>query len=227
MDENEEIIGEQPQSVETSSLEENENGSPATNPAEIEDKAEQSEAERGVPIGKFKSVEDLYQAYNNLQAEFTRKSQRLSLLEKDKTNEMAQSNDLDKQFQMFLSQNQEAFAYGDELKNRVEQNESLKNADSPYEKAWAELLYEKLSAPNKAKEPLVQNLILKDNELKNLVIENYVKVVEYEKDKIIVKMPEGLTPIVMSSSGERVTNVATPKPDTFEQAKRVVLDLLS
>ena len=36
------------------------------------------------------------------------------------------------------------------------------------------------------------------------------------------------TPFVFSASeGERVTKPASPKPDSFEQAKQVVLDLLS
>ena len=43
--------------------------------------AEQETTTDGSPIGKFKSVEALYSAYNNLQAEFTRKCQKLSELE--------------------------------------------------------------------------------------------------------------------------------------------------
>ena len=79
------------------------------------------------------------------------------------------------------------------------------------------MIYEKLSNPNRTKEPLVRNLILKDEELKNLIIENYMKQLQEQK-----------TPIVMtSSSGERVTKTVTPKPDTFEDAKKVVLDLFS
>ncbi len=37
----------------------------------------------GSPIGKFKSVDALYSAYNNLQAEFTKKCQKLSELQKE------------------------------------------------------------------------------------------------------------------------------------------------
>ena len=37
----------------------------------------------GSPIGKFKSVDALYSAYNNLQAEFTKKCQKLSDLQKE------------------------------------------------------------------------------------------------------------------------------------------------
>lgn len=211
-------VGEQPENIETSqNLEENVVGSPEQVLQESESATISSEAERGVPIGKFKSVDDLFEAYNNLQAEFTRKSQRLSQLEKDKMSESSQDNVIENKFQTFLSKNQEAVVYADEIKSRAMQSESLKNDDACFDIVWAEMLYEKLSGPNKAKEPIVQNLVLKDEELKNLVIENYMKQLQEQK-----------TPVIMSSnSGERVTKTVAPKPDSFEQAKKIVLDLLS
>lgn len=211
-------VGEQPESIEPSqNLEENVAGSPEQVLQESESATISSEAERGVPIGKFKSVDDLFEAYNNLQAEFTRKSQRLSELEKDKMSETSQDNVIENKFQTFLSKNQEAAVYADEIKSRAMQSESLKNDDACFDIVWAEMLYEKLSGPNKAKEPIVQNLVLKDEELKNLVIENYMKQLQEQK-----------TPVIMSSnSGERVTKTVAPKPDSFEQAKKIVLDLLS
>lgn len=211
-------VGEQPENIEPSqNLEENVVGSPEQVLQESESATISSEAERGVPIGKFKSVDDLFEAYNNLQAEFTRKSQRLSELEKDKMSESSQDNVIENKFQTFLSKNQEAAVYADEIKSRAMQSESLKNDDACFDIVWAEMLYEKLSGPNKAKEPIVQNLVLKDEELKNLVIENYMKQLQEQK-----------TPVIMSSnSGERVTKTVAPKPDSFEQAKKIVLDLLS
>ncbi|MBE7076135.1 MAG: hypothetical protein E7375_03635 [Clostridiales bacterium] len=206
-------IGEQPQSVEPCE-QDNETGSLSGQMQGLNEQ-DTNEAERGVPIGKFKNAEDLYEAYNNLQAEFTRKCQRLSALEKDKML-ISPEEKLEEEFNAFLSQNEDATLYADELKARVLQDESLKNQDAPFDKAWTQMLYEKLSGPNKTKEPLVRNLILKDNELKNLIIENYVK-----------QLQEQQRPIVMSSSGERVTKVVAPKPDSFEQAKKVVLDMFS
>ena len=208
------IFGEQPETVETS-LEVNVESSPQEAEQEVEPTL--SEAERGVPIGKFKSVDDLYDAYNNLQAEFTRKCQRLAEIEKEKTSENSQ-NTVENNFNEFLSKNQEAVLYVDEIKKRATQNESLKNDKDAFDKAWASILFEKLTSPNKAKEPLVQNFVLHDNDLKNLVIENYMKQLQEQK-----------TPVVMSSgAGERVTaKPVTPKPDSFEQAKQVVLDMFS
>jgi len=180
--------------------------------------ASKSEAERGVPIGKFKSVDDLFEAYNNLQSEFTRKCQRLAELEKDKMSERAEGEEkLQSAFQTFLANNPEAFSYADEIKARVATEEGLKNESSSYDRVWADIVMQKLYSPNKAEEPLVQDLLLKDAQLKNLIIENYVK-----------QLHDNQTPVVISTkTGERVTKVVTPQPDSFEQAKKVVLDLFS
>lgn len=211
--EEENKIEEQPEMLETSVEDKNMGSSEGLQ--EVEPNI--SEAERGVPIGKFKKVEDLFEAYNNLQAEFTRKCQRLSALEKEKIAQETEETSAQKSLEQFLSTKQEAVLYAQELKDRVQQDESLQKDEDPYGKAWANILYEKLSGPNIAKEPLVKNLILKDEELKNLVIENYVEQIKKQN-----------TPIVMSSnSGERVTKVVAPKPDSFEEAKKVVLDLFS
>lgn len=203
--ENEEMLGEQP--IE---------GSPMENFEQTESEAEQSEAERGVPIGKFKSVDDLYHAYNSLQSEFTKKCQKLAEIEKDKT-QVPSDEQLEENFKAFLLENQEAYSYVDEIKGRVMSDEKLKIQEKPFDKVWAEMLFEKLSSPNKVNEPMVQNLILKDEKIKDLVIQNYVMGLEQNK-----------APLVMSSgSGERVAHAATPKPDSFEEAKKVALDLLS
>ena len=184
---------------------------------EIVEKTEKSEAERGVPIGKFKSVEDLYQAYNNLQSEFTKKCQKLSELEKDKMQTPAPERDFDAEFKAFLLENPEAYSFAEEVKSKALQDEQSKAEEKPFDKVWKQMIYEKISAPNRAQEPVVQALVLGDDELKNLVIENYVKQLQERKN-----------PIIMSSnSGERVTKPVTPKPDSFEKAKEVVLNLLS
>ena len=215
MEENEELM-EQSQAVQTE-VSEDKNDSIAEDLA-VQDEQSLVEAERGVPTKKFKSVEDLERAYESLQAEFTRKCQRLSELEKkDKTTATLPERNLDEEFKLFLLDNQEAFLYADEIKSRVENDESLKKTSSPFEKVWADMLIRKFNDPNRANDEFVKNLILKDNDLKTMVVEDYMKDLKAKN-----------TPFVFSASeGERVTKPASPKPDSFEQAKQVVLDLLS
>ena len=175
------------------------------------------EAEKGETIGKFKSVEALLDAYNNLEKEFTKKSQRLSQLEKDKTVEEENLNEeLDKKFHSFLSSNLEAESFGDELKEKVQSDDNLKKMDDPFGYVWAEMIFEKLKNPNQD-EKVLNNYILKNESLKNMVIENYVN-----------QLTENKSPIKISSSGKRVgTTVSTQKPETLKDAKKFLLDLLS
>ena len=175
------------------------------------------EAEKGETIGKFKSVEALLDAYNNLEKEFTKKSQRLSQLEKDKTVEEENLNEeLDKKFHSFLSSNLEAESFGGELKEKVQSDDNLKKMDDPFGYVWAEMIFEKLKNPNQD-EKVLNNYILKNESLKNMVIENYVN-----------QLTENKSPIKISSSGKRVgTTVSTQKPETLKDAKKFLLDLLS
>ena len=211
-----ETFEEQPQAVEPLQEDNGCDSSKETAMSQVESMPEESEAERGVPVGKFKNVDDLYQAYNNLQAEFTRKSQRLAELEKDKIAQTQQFEKTEEEFKQFLADNQEAFSYATEIKKRVAENTSLKNAERPFEKAWAEILTEKLRQENKMS--FFENLINNDENLKNLIIENYIKQLQSQQK----------SPVVISSgSGERATKVAPVKPDSFEEAKKIDFDLFS
>ncbi len=208
--ENDEIFGEQPSEIEPS-IEEDLAGSPSETQEEVE--PAQVEAEKGADLGKFKNVDELVKAYNSLQAEFTKKSQKLAEVLKDKVTQDSTPS-LESGLESFLSKNQEAAFYVDELKERVSHLESFD--EGAFENAWAGILYEKLSSSGKAKEPIIQKII-KDDEIQDLVVKNYVKQLQKQQ-----------TPIVMSNcAGERVAKPVTPKPDTFEDAKKVVLDLLS
>ncbi len=176
-----------------------------------------NEAERDVPIGKFDSVEHLLNAYEHLQAEFTRKSQKLADLEREKASEEPSTEQKQNEaFRSFLLKNQNAVFYADELKSRVKNTENGCDEKS-FENAWAELLYEKLSSKDKAKDPLVQNFVLSDDDLTNFVVKNYVKQIQGQK-----------TPIVMASNnGEKLTKPAPKRPDSFESAKKMAIDLFS
>ena len=123
---------------------------------------------------------------------------------------------LNEEFKAFLLENQEAYSYADEIKAKVFADDEIKMQKRPFDTVWAGMLYEKLRSSNKANEPMVQNLILKDEEIKNLVIENYMK-----------DLAQNKTPFVMSSeTGERVAEVVTQKPDSFEKAKQIAISLL-
>lgn len=206
--EEEKLFGEQPEDVETC-LQENSEGSPSE---ELDEETGTiSEAEKGVTLGKFKNVNDLYDAYNSLQKEFTRKSQKLAELEKE-TAMPSLEEKKDSALKSFLSNNSQAVSYTQELISRV----GDQCDEASFKHAWADILYEKLTCSDKAQEPIIQNLI-SDDEIQTMVIKSYVKQLQEQK-----------IPIVMSSgSGERVTKTVAPKPDNLEAAKQAALDLFS
>lgn len=170
------------------------------------------EAERGVPIGKFKSVDDLYAAYNNLQAEFTRKSQKLAELEKEKAHN--QTSDKESCLQAFLFKNQQAIPYVSELDRRLGEQAVSEQA---YEKIWADYVYEKLSGKDISKEPLVQDIVLKDDKLQEMIIKRYVEQIHQNRAPVVMQ----------SSAGEKITTPVMEKAKTFSDAKLRALDLLS
>lgn len=179
-------------------------------------------------LGKFKSVEALMDAYNSLQAEFTKKCQALSELKKDKTEKeeaVKEDFDADKEivndeilnddnFNQFLLENSEAQEYAEEIKEKV----SSDNLNpSPYEVAWAKVLIGKLKDKTENSDKIINQYVLSNENVKNKIIESYLS--ELSKAK---------TPMVISSqSGERVSGVMPDAPKTLKEAKKIVNKMFS
>lgn len=178
---------------------------------------EESKAENGEKVGKFKNVEALLDAYNNLEKEFTKKSQRLAEFEKDKMEEEKElDSQVDNKLKTFLSSNGEANSYSEELKKRVLENESLKKMDDPFSYVWAEMIFEKLKGSSET-DGEVANYVLGNEKLKNIVLEKYVN-----------QLTENKSPIKISSAGKRVaTSTATQKPQNLKDAKDYLKNLFS
>lgn len=153
-------------------------------------------------LGKFKSVQDLMDAYNSLQGEFTRKCQLLSQALKDKTDEENASED---GLNSFLEENDKAKNYEDEIKNLVKENPSV-----TYEDAWGRAVLNRLkSDENNSSDPLINEYVLSNEELKNKVIEDYLE-----------RLKGTNVPYMMtSSSGERLYNVVPDAPASLEEAR--------
>ncbi len=185
---------------------------------EIEESmAEEGKADKGETIGKFKNVEALLDAYNNLEKEFTKKSQRLAEFEKDKMEEEKELDaKVEEKLKTFLSSNGEANSFSDELKKRVLENESLKKMDDPFSFVWAEMVFEKLKGTNQADRG-VADYVFNNENLKNMVLEKYVN-----------QLTENKAPIKISSSGKRVaSNIATNAPHSLKEAKDYLKNLFS
>lgn len=167
-------------------------------------------------FGKFKSAEALLSAYNSLQAEFTRKSQRLSEIEKEKTQATTtfSEQDVESELNAFLSENSEAKPFADELKEMA----LTQQAKPEFDKLFASLAVSKLaSGQSKKDNPIIKKYVFQDEELKNFVIENYMK-----------QLNEKKPPIVISSDiGERATGQTPASPKSLAEAKKMVEDMFS
>lgn len=176
----------------------------------------ESEAENGETVGKFKDAKALLDAYNNLEKEFTKKCQRLSSLEKDKVKEDEElNNKLGEKLSLFLSSNGEAENFKDELLEKVKSDDSLKKMDDPFSYIWAEMMFNRMKDQNMT-DKTVENYILSNEKLKNVIIENYIN-----------QLSENKSPVIISSKGNRVANVATQTPSNLNDAKKYLIDLLS
>ncbi len=167
------------------------------------------------PIGKFKNGHALLEAYNALQAEFTKKCQRLSELEKEKTVEQSQEKK-DERLQAFLSSSQDASHYKDEFtafaKSEGSDSESLDGV-------WAKFILSKLSKNEEryTEDPIVQKYIFQDENVRNKIIENYIRELNHFKP-----------PVIMSKqSGQRVAEQKPATPTSLKEAKMLVEEMFS
>lgn len=191
------------------SIETNEEGAVSgTGSLDIEARQAESTPEQ-YDIGKFKSVEALLDAYTSLQAEFTKKCQRLSDLEKEKT-ALETKPTTDEKLAQFLSKNQEALPYAPELKTILSEGEG--SADS----AWAKLVLSRL-AQGDTHDPIVNRYVLSSDELKHKIVENYLSALSAQKPPLVIS----------SQKGERVSSTAPDTPSSLTDAKRLVEKMFS
>lgn len=196
-------------------------------------------------LGKFKSVQALMDAYDKLQAEFTKKCQLLAQLKKDQednledqetqTDNQIQENAEENQektarnqeitqenqefseegLQEFLAEFEQAQGYAEEIKNRISSMQTQKS--NPYAIAWAEVLLKNLKENGASSDPIINQYVLSDEKVRNKIIEDYL--VDLQKTK---------PPIVISSrSGERLSGVMPDSPKTLADAKKRVEKMFS
>lgn len=180
------------------------------------DSGSQKDTEREGEFGKFKSPQALLQAYNSLQAEFTRKCQKLSEFEKEKTTENTLSDaEVEEGLSKFLLENTDAKDYSDELVKKVK---SEKDAN-PFENAWAKIFMERMASKNTQKfsDPLIKKYVFEDEDLKSKVIEIYMKELNSKKPPIIFS----------SEKGQRATKLEPVAPTSLKEAKKLMEDLFS
>ena len=166
-------------------------------------------------FGKFKNAQALLDAYNSLQTEFTKKCQKLSEMEKEKTLEQTPEKK-DERLGQFLSSNSVAREYKEEFASFLENEQ---NSIGSLDGAWAKFVLAKLSKNDDGytSEPIVNKYIFQDENVRNKIIENYIKELSFNKPPIIMT----------NQSGAKVAEQKPATPSTLGEAKRIVEDMFS
>lgn len=164
-------------------------------------------------IGKFKDAESLFKAYNNLQAEFTKKSQRLAELETEseqKQKAQARQAEIDKQVDEFAAKFDIVKPFSSALKATLTNTENASLAEESV----------KILAKNcKRAEDYA-----KDSEFLN----NYIFSNEEIKDKIIKDYMSKITqssPIKLESNGNILLSKPT-SPSTIAEAGKLAKTII-
>lgn len=178
------------------------------------------EAAIGSSYGKFKDAESLFSAYNNLQAEFTKKCQKLSELEKSEVQDVEQnqpiflSENWNEKVSGFLETNSEAGEYANEISDIILKNEEIAKSPNALELAWAKVVQNNYIAPKKlsSDENVFNNYIFSNEDLKNKVLSLYLKELENTKTP----------PTISSHTGGAIAFAAPQKANTLSEAKSLV-----
>ena len=166
-------------------------------------------------LGKFKDVESLLKAYNSLQTEFTKKSQRLSEIENSKT-EFSREEKLTKAITELKESHINANKFAEELKQQ------LKEIDSDnYSILVKDALLNKLDKEFKSAEDYAG-----DNEFLN----NYIYNNQQIKENIIRDYLQNLTnatPVKVVSKLSSSIPISPPnQPTTIQEAGRLAKNII-
>ncbi len=101
-----------------------------------------NENEIGSLNGKFQNEQELLKAYQNLEKEFTKKSQELSSLKKQNDAKSSEQNELfcgeswAGDVEKFLTENPKAKKHAVEISNILIEDKELKKSKNPLQSAW-------------------------------------------------------------------------------------------
>ena len=222
----------------------------------VEEETQGAEAQESVGVtqsstdgslGKFKDAQTLYSAYNNLQAEFTRKCQRLSELEKanalnkeeplnkeeisskeeisNKDNALNQEqhlpvyseDDWNKRVLEFLSKNEDAKPYAKEICETLMSDKEISSSKDALSLAWAKIIQKNYKKPSD---------ILSDEFIDTYVINN-----DKVKQKVMQILAKDISQkrvptTVGAHTGSHINLPRQIQPQTMAEAKELARKLM-
>lgn len=216
----EKINGEQPMENETNVQREI---------VENEDKGTTWSEEEVGSLGKFKDAESMLKAYNNLQAEFTKKCQKLSEVSKKLEEIEAEQikaeakppvyleENWEENVSAFLEQNAEAKEFKAQIASEILKDKKLQALPNALELAWARVMKREYASPKKLAEDddFINNQILSQKQVQERVLNEYFRAIQANK-----------TPSVIAKSGV-VAKSVSQSPTSMQEAKQLVQKLFN
>ena len=170
---------------------------------------------------KFKTIESLVEAYNNLQAEFTRKSQKLSEVGKELTSlkenttkkevPFYEDENYEKMVETFFHENPSAKEYASEISNLLLEDNALTYEKQPLNKAWAKILTNKFTNLDETlnKDSNLLKRVIENKTVQDSIIQNYLASLKEQKT----------TPVISTHNGTALSLTPKSKPTSLEEAK--------
>lgn len=198
--------------VEEMVVAENQSADDETEGENPEDNKTEIEGEEQSKPKKFKSVEELERAYESLEKEFTRRSQRLAKLEKEMKQDKVETDaEWKAKVDKFFSENPSAKPFAKQMSDQIIRDNTLRMRSDCLETALTRVLLEAYRAPKDlaTDEDFLKEHILGSDFVKKAVIEGYMK-----------DLREGKPPVLISARGQN-TVAPRSKPKTIEEAGKM------
>lgn len=165
--------------------------------------------ENDANVSKFKNPEELAKAYEELEKEFTRRSQRLAKLEKElQEKDVVKEEDWEQIVDKFFEKTPAAKPFAKDMAREIIADPTLRDGTDCLEVALTRVLLSKYRTPEEmlSDGQFLKEHVLNSDAVKQAVIEDYLS-----------GLKVGRPPVVMSDGGE-VLVAPKSKPRTIEEA---------
>ncbi len=175
-----------------------------------------SETQEGSTLGKFKDVQTLLDAYNSLQAEFTRKSQKLSELQKESNkNAVFSYND---SLEEILKEEKDNDKYKKEITEIIANDSLISSLPNKNQVAFKIVKEVERNIENKINsQDFIDKCVREDGELYKAIVSNYLS-----KLNNIPTSPNNIT----SFGGNVYFSPNQSKPKTLKEAGEIFSKML-
>lgn len=163
--------------------------------------------------GKFNSAESLLKAYNNLEAEFTKKSQRLASLENEQNALILEQNkqaEIEKKVDDFVTKFEAVKPFSSALK------ESLKTNNTSLEEEAVRLISNnyKTAESYANDEEFLNNYIYSNKTIKDKIVKDYLKNITQN------------VPVKVETSASNISLTPPTVPTTIEEAGKLAKSII-